>query len=934
LQFKLDLNRLANNLMDRQIIWIYLIKKNKKDMKYKILSAVLAFTILGCNSSKNVAKNDSEVTIKNLSIEEDKWLQNLTIEAEGKRGSEIKEIPVYRASNKKVNDIIHTKLQVSFNWANQQLMGRAELTIKPFFYPTNKLELNAKGFDVHKVELFGEATKETLTYSYDGEIITIDLDKTYKRTEEYTIYIEYTAKPEELTAGGSQAITSDKGLYFINPLMEDKNKMPQIWTQGETQASSCWFPTIDSPNEKTTQELYITVADKYKTLSNGNLISSTKNENGTRTDYWKQDLPHAPYLFMMAVGQFTIVEDSWTRPNGKKMLVDYYVEPAYEQYAKSIFGKTPKMIGYFSDLLEVEYPWDKYSQIVVRDYVSGAMENTSAVIHGDFLYRTDRELLDSDNESIIAHELFHHWFGDLVTSESWSNLPMNESFANYSQFLWDEFEHGAMEADKNAYGEMQGYQLSAVQGGYHDLIWFDYDEKEQMFDGHSYNKGGRILHMLRKYVGDEAFFLSLKDYLTKRKFNTGESHDLRLSFEEITGEDLNWYFNQWFFDKGHPDLVFNQAYDSAKNELTVSIEQTQNFDNMPLFQLPIDIDIYTINGKERKKIIVTKSKQDFTFTTETPLLVNIDATKTLLADKEDNKSEEQWIYQLNNAPLYLDKKEAIAELKSSKNLEAQKALVNALSHEFYGVKHLAVKSLGKAKKNYPEEIKKALVVFTTDKKSSVRADGIKYLEKYYETDVATKLAIETGVNDQSYKVIGESIKAMSKIDSKKAMELAKSFEAEQNTSVKNLVADVYASEGGAEQHDFFINAIKGESGMNKYGLLMSYKRYMANQDEKELEKAIGVYTDVAQNSSAWWIKMQGYQSLFSAEDKVSNRITELETELKNTDDVIVKAQTEKDIMFFKGIANKTESAINESKANETDPKILGMFEVKEMFEVK
>lgn len=894
-------------------------------MKYKILSVAIAFGVLGCNSSKNVAKNDSEVIIKNVSVEEE-MMPELTIQAEGEDDNEIKEIPVYRASNTKVNDIIHTKLRVSFNWAKQQLLGRAELTIKPFFYPTNKLELDAKGFDIHKVELFKEATKQDLKYSYDGEVIAIDLDKTYTRNEEYIVYIEYTAKPEELKAGGSQAITSDKGLYFINPLMEDKNKMPQIWTQGETQASSCWFPTIDSPNEKTTEEIYITVADKYKTLSNGVLVSSTKNANGTRTDYWKQDLPHAPYLFMMAVGEFKVVQDSWTRPNGKKMLVDYYVEPAYEPYAKDIFGKTPKMIGYFSDLLGVEYPWDKYSQIVVRDYVSGAMENTSAVIHGDFLYRTDRELLDADNESIIAHELFHHWFGDLVTCESWSNLPMNESFANYSQFLWDEYEHGAMEADKNAFGEMQGYKLSSLQGGYHDLIWFDYEEREQMFDGHSYNKGGRILHMLRKYVGDEAFFLSLKDYLNKRKFNTGESHDLRLSFEEITGQDLNWFFNQWFFAKGHPDLEFNQTYDSTTKELTVSIEQKQNFDNMPLFQLPIDIDIYTANGKVRERITVTKSKQDFTFNTEKPLLVNIDATKTLLCDKEDNKSEEQWIYQLNNAPLYLDKKEAIEELKNSKNLEAQKAIVNAMSHEFYGVKHLAVKALSKAKKNYPEEIKQALIAFTKDKKSLVRADGIKYLEKYYETDEETKLAIEQGTKDASYKVIGESIKAMSKIDSKKAMELAKGFENESNTSVKNLVADVYASEGGPAQHDFFINAMKGESGMNKYGLLMNYKRYIANQDEKELDKAIDVYTDVAQNGSAWWIKMQGYQSLFTTEDKIASRIAELETELNNTTDAIEKAQTEKDIMFFKGLATKTETAINESKANETDAKILEMFE--------
>ena len=158
------------------------------------------------------------------------------------------------------------------------------------------------------------------------------------------------------------------------------------------------------------------------------------------------------------------------------MEVSYYVEKKFEPHARAIFGKTPKMIEHFSELLGVEYPWSKYSQVVVRDYVSGAMENTSATIHGEFLYQTKREIIDGGNESIIAHELFHHWFGDLVTCESWANLPLNESFANYSQFLWDDFEHGRMEADMNAYREMEGYFMSAQQGGHVDMIRFDYQE--------------------------------------------------------------------------------------------------------------------------------------------------------------------------------------------------------------------------------------------------------------------------------------------------------------------------------------------------------------------------------------------------------------------------------------------------------------------------
>src|SRR5690606_34887146 len=323
--------------------------------------------------------------------------------------------------------------------------------------------------------------------------LTIQLGKTVTAQEEITLVIDYTAKPDERETGGSSAISSDKGLYFINPKGEDPAKMPQIWTQGETEASSVWFPTIDAPNQKMTQEILMTVDDKYVTLSNGTLVKSTKNADGTRTDHWKQELPHVPYLAMMGVGEFKVVKDSFTKKDGSKIAVDYFVEPEWEPYAKAIFGDTPEMIRFFSELLGVEYPWDKYHQIVVRDYVSGAMENTGAVVFGDFVYKTDRELLDGTSESIIAHELFHHWFGDLVTCESWSNLPLNEAFANYSQYLWDEYKHGKDEADFHASSEANGYLQQAQMQGYHDLIWYDYDEKEEMFDGHSYNKGGRIL---------------------------------------------------------------------------------------------------------------------------------------------------------------------------------------------------------------------------------------------------------------------------------------------------------------------------------------------------------------------------------------------------------------------------------------------------------
>ena len=329
--------------------------------------------------------------------------------------------------------------------------------------------------------------------------------------------------------------------------------------------------------------MYLTVEDRFNTLSNGVLISSKKNNDGTRTDYWKMDLPHAPYLFMVAIGEYAVVKDSW---NGK--VVDYYVEPKFEEYARDIFPHTPEMLQFFSDKLGVTYPWPKYSQVVVRDYVSGAMENTSAVIFGEFMQGTDRELVDNrQNENIVAHEMFHHWFGDLVTCESWANLTLNEGFANYSEYLWLEHKHGKDEADFHRMQELSGYMQSAARD-IHPLVDFGYENKEDMFDAHSYNKGGLVLHMLRNYVGDDAFFASLQKYLKDHSFSDVEGHELRLAFEDVTGEDLNWFFNQWFFSQGQPELNVDYDYDEDSKQVIVTVEQVQDPKEMPpIFELPV-----------------------------------------------------------------------------------------------------------------------------------------------------------------------------------------------------------------------------------------------------------------------------------------------------------------------------------------------------------
>jgi len=557
---------------------------------------------------------------------------------------------IYRASATKINDLIDTKLDVKFDYDKAYLYGKEWVTLHPHFYPTDSLSLDAKGMNINEVSLLKDGKKTPLHYIYDSLVLDVSLDKTYTADEKYTIYIDYTSKPNEFREEGSAAITDAKGLYFINPKGEDKNKPTQVWTQGETESNSVWFPTIDKPNQKTTEEISMTVPDKYVTLSNGLLVSQKKNTDGTRTDTWKLDMPNAPYLFFMGVGDYAIIKDSY-----KDKEVNYYVEKEYAPVAREIFGLTPEMIKFFSERLNYEYPWPKYDQITGRDYVSGAMENTTATLHTDALQQNARELVDGNKyEDYISHELFHQWFGDLVTCESWSNITMNESFADYSEYLWREYKYGKDNADEYNYKDMQEYLNSGEDDK--DLVRFYYRDKEDPFDAVSYQKGGRILNMLRRYLGDDAFFKGLNIYLNANKFGNGEAQQLRLALEQVSGRDLNWFFNEWYYGNGQPDLDIKYDYDAVAKKAKVFITQKQD----KIFSMPLAIDVYEGADKTRYNVWINNKNDTFAFAVKSkPDLINVDADKALLATKDDHKSISEFVYQYTHATNYVDRREAV-----------------------------------------------------------------------------------------------------------------------------------------------------------------------------------------------------------------------------------------------------------------------------------
>lgn len=784
----------------------------------------------------------------------------------------------YRPSETRYHDLLHTRLEVRFNIREHTLDGIATLHLRPYFRPQAQVILDAKGFDIHRVSLLEGKRASPLTYQYDGKQLAIDLGQKYTRSDDFMLQIQYTAHPDDVALSGSAAITQEKGLYFVGTDTTALGAKPvQIWTQGETEANSCWFPTIDAPNERTTQEMFITVDTTYRTLSNGVLVSSQFNDDNTRTDYWKMDQPHAPYLFMMAVGDFAVVEDSW---QGKP--VSYWVEPTYAQYAQDIFGYTPDMMEYFSNLLGIEYPWDKYAQVVVRDFVSGAMENTTASVFMEDLQVDDRELLDYHWDGIIAHELFHHWFGDLVTCESWANLPLNESFATYAEYLWYNHKYGKDEGDFVLWEQQENYLTEAEEKKV-DLIRFHYADQEDMFDRHSYDKGSRILHMLRDYLGDEVFFAALRNYLNEHAYSSVEVHDLRLAFEEVSGEDLNWFFNQWFFASGHPQLKVTHRYDSGK--LNVEVHQVQDLGVAPLYYLPLVLEIW--EGKDKTQFLLELDEAENKWELElekAPDLVLLDPQNTLLMEMEHDKPRAEWLHQAHHAEHFLSRYRALQKIsEDSLGAKVSATFLSALEDEFWFIRQTALNLLEQQPQLLQEQdVKQVQNMALHDGKSLVRADAISVLSALQPDQYAD--VFRQAMQDSSYAVVGSAIAAYS-LTSQQDKELIFSpYESYTNFNVVIALANYYVENELEDKYDWFARKFTEINDEALYYLLNYFARYLIDLPEETQKKGAYLLADYARFHPKYYVRLNAYRSLSFFDEQ---------EEVKALKDQIRKAEKDK-----------------------------------------
>ena len=489
-------------------------------------------------------------------------------------------------------------IRASFDREHKKVFGDTTVSLKPLKGDFRSFELDAVDllFDSVKLEPSGVA----LQYKALAGKVVVTLDKAYGPDDVISIRFKYTASPK-------------KGVYFVGAESDrGTSHSAQIWSQGEADEARHWFPSFDFPSDKATSEEYLTAEKGETVVGNGEFLGKAENADGTETWHYKMPIPHSTYLVSFVIGNYARVEDKF-----KEIPLGFYVYPGKEATAVKAFGDTKKMIGVYEDLTGVAFPYNKYDQTVVSNFKFGGMENITATTMADTeIFFADFDFGKSIVVDLVSHELAHSWFGDLVTCRNWAELWLNEGFATYMEAAYREKAFGRSDyIRKLSLDRDQFLADDSITQTRHGLYNLRAGNVASLFDNSAvtYNKGGVVIHMLREQVGTEAFWKAVNIYLNRHKFGNVESTDLKKAMEEVSGQDLGWFFDQWVYSSGAPRIDIRQTYNRVTKTLSLTVSQSQNADALvpATFRLPLDLIVKTAAGNITQKIEVTKRTQTF-----------------------------------------------------------------------------------------------------------------------------------------------------------------------------------------------------------------------------------------------------------------------------------------------------------------------------------
>ena len=636
--------------------------------------------------------------------------------------------------------VTHIALDLQLDIPNQICSGTCTTTLNPIRNGITSIVMDAVDMEIISIQVLSENQK----YDYDGKQITIAL--THETTIGKPIDLEIAYKLDK----------PDRGMYFVYPNEYFPNKPTQVWTQGEDEDSRYWFPCFDYPGQLASSEIRVEVPSSFTAISNGKL-DSVEDKSDSKIYHWIQTEVHPTYLMTLAVGEFSEIRDEW---NGKD--ITYYFEKGKDHEARLTMGKTPRMVEFFSQTYGYPYAYPKYAQVCVDDFIFGGMENTSTTLLTDRCLIDDRAAIDNLRaETLVAHELAHQWFGDLVVIKHWSHAWVKEGAATYAEVLWLSHEYSSDLGRYYWLGQAREYLDEDSSRYRRPLVTHVYREAIELYDRHIYEKGSCVYHMMRTELGDELFFKSMATFLHDNAHNTVETIDLLRAIEKTTGRNLTFLFDQYVYRGGHPDYKVEYSWDNDSNLAKVAVTQTQVNDGETdgLFDLKIPIGFTSNAVNKTFTVRIHQREQAFYFPLECkPDFVSFDVGNNTLKTVELAYPLPELSAQLVQDPDCLSRLNAAAAIAKKGNLEALKTLEKALSTEvFWGVRLEIVEAIATIKL---DQVGAVLTQALQDPEARVRRAAIIALadQKTAAAYQSVKALVETG--DPSYTTESSAIAAL------------------------------------------------------------------------------------------------------------------------------------------------------------------------------
>lgn len=718
-------------------------------------------------------------------------------------------------------DLQHSKIVLRFDVEQRKVIGDVthNLTV---LKEVNRLWFDSAGLTIQGVQL----NKSSAKFETKDDKLIVPLASAAKNGDKFEVEIKYEGK-------------TSKGAYFILPDKDYPDRPKQIWTQGESEDTRYYLPTYDYPNDRLTTETILTVPSSWITVANGKLLAVKDAGNGMKTWSWQESLPSSTYLITVVAGEFDELKDLW---RGKP--VTYYAPKGRGDRLRINYGRTPQMLEYFSKTLGVDYPWEKYAQAMVDDFVAGGMENSSATTNtsSSLVHPALAPEYTTGQDPLISHELGHQWFGDLVTCKDWGNIWLNEGFATFMETMWSEH---YFPKDQSEYERWTGIQEWFEQANLWNrpLVRHDFDDSSE-FDGNAYGKGGLILYMLRHQIGNDAFYRGLKRYLETNRGKNVVTADLVKAIEEETHINVDQFFTQWVYGAGAPKFELAYTYDDAKHQIVLKVKQTQKVEGrVGIFRVPLEVEITTASGAKTYPLTVSKPEEAFGLPADSaPLMVLFDKGGHVLKSAEFHKDKKEWLYQAKNASDLADRANAVQALgKIKDDPDVDAALGDVLRNDTaWGVRATAADTLGE--RGTPAAAKQLLDGLSAATEPWVRNRVASALGKFKDNaDVGAKLE-SLARDDKSFRTRASALQAIGKIRAPNA--LAALNAAVNSDSPDNFLRNAALRAMGPLGDDSAVNMLKewvapGKPIETRQAAISSLARL--KKDDKEITQQIASY---------------------------------------------------------------------------------------------